>query len=830
MSVTEAIENPDSTVSVESGICFHCGLPVLDSSNIPKLDVYGKSQQFCCHGCFVVCKTIVDAGLDDFYQFRTSRSFNAEADIVPDILKKLEVYDRAELQSSFVHSTKDWSEAALMLEDIRCPACLWLNERHLRQQAGVLEVSIDSTTQRMRVRWDTQKTQLSKILKAIADIGYIAHPYDAKHSDALTETRRTRSIERLIYAGILGMMVMNFSIAGYILGDDYAPTEMPLWLSIGRWTSLLVCLTLLAYPAQEFWLGTWRDLKNRRLGMDLPIVIGLSTAFFGSLHTILSGAGEVYFDSIAMFIFFVLLARYFEVSGKVKAAAYIDQLSKAVPQSAFRLSEDLTWQEIPVFDLLAGDTIRILPGEVVPADGIIEKGVSSFDESLLTGESMPITRKMGEAVIAGAVNGEQPVQITVTDVGSGTVLDHIRRMVDRGMEKKPKTALLAEKAARVFVPVILLIASMTAIFWYWLDPTTWLANTISVLIVTCPCALALATPVALAVTAGRFVKMGVLPLNMKALEALAEARVLALDKTGTLTTGRLSLMTSYPLGDTPLSSALQLAASLSQHSEHPVAKAIGDAWDGQCYALKEPENVPGGGIAAFVEGGEQWWLGRQQYIEQQINIAEQTKARIADLQKQGLSLSLLANQHGVQAAFTFIDKPREQASDMIAGLREQGIAQVAILSGDTEESVSKLAHKLAISDAMSGLSPKQKLDWVLACQQQGEKVIMFGDGINDAPTLAAADASVSITGATDLAHVSSDFLLLKKDISVLADARRLAMRSRANIKQNMYWAFTYNLAAVPLAVMGYVPPWLAAIGMSVSSLVVVLNALRLKKD
>lgn len=823
-------ENSGSTTYVEPELCFHCGLPNNGDTSIPQYKVQNQQRDFCCHGCYVVCKTIIESGLDDFYQFRTTTSGHAEADLVPDILSKLQIYDRPELQKSFVHSSDEWQEASLMLEDIRCPACLWLNEHHLRQQKGVLEVSIDAATQRMRLRWDSNKTQLSLLLKTIADIGYIAHPYDAKHTQNLIKTRKTRSIERLIFSGFLGMMVMNFSIATYLLIPEFPFSEQPLWVTIGGWTSLFVCTTLLAYPAQDFWFGAWRDLKNKRLGMDLPIVFGLFAAYLGSLNSLVTGKGDVYFDSIAMFIFFVLLARYFEVAGKLNAASYIDQLGRATPQTATKLeAEQLV--EVPVFDLKKDDVIRILPGETIAADGVIIKGVSTVDESLLTGESEPVLKGLGDTVIAGSVNGEQLIHSKVNVVGRDTVLGTIKHLVDSGLEKKPDVVLLADKAARIFVPIILALAFLTAVVWYFIDPSVWLSNTIAVLIVTCPCALALATPVALSVTAGRFVKMGVLPINMSALESFALANVVALDKTGTLTNGHPHLVDIELINVTTKDEVLQLAKSLASNSEHPLAKAIGDAQINVDTLLdvSELKNKPGFGLSGVMDN-QHYYLGNASFVLEHTSTNNHDLSEIKRIQNQGFSISILANDKKILCVFCFTDELREGAKKLLIDLQQSLNVETAILSGDTQQNVDVVAKELGINQVFGGLRPEQKLNWVRQSQAQGNKVLMFGDGINDAPTLAAADVSVSIAGATDLAHLSSDFVLLKTDITVLVKAKRLAALCRKNIKQNMFWAVGYNIIAVPLAILGYVPPWLAAIGMSASSLIVVLNSLRLNKN
>ena len=319
----------DPPVDVQAGEpasegCFHCGLPVPAGPNPPALEVLGEARGFCCPGCQAVCQAIIAAGLGDYYRYRSEPAAPAGRQAVPEFVRQLELYDRPEIQKDFVRVQRDACEASLLLEDIRCPACLWLNEKHLRGLDGVLDVTIDDTTQRARVRWDPGRIRLSQILEAITDIGYLAHPYDATRSEALLQARRRRNAERLIFAGAAGMLVMNFALATYLMGAADAAGTLPLWVLIGRWTSLLITTAILAYPGQDFFIGAWRDLRNRRLGMDIPIVLGLSAAYLGGLHATVTQHGEVYFDSIAMFVFLLLLARRWELSGRLAAADRLD--------------------------------------------------------------------------------------------------------------------------------------------------------------------------------------------------------------------------------------------------------------------------------------------------------------------------------------------------------------------------------------------------------------------------------------------------------------------------------------------------------------------------
>ena len=807
--------------------CFHCGLPVPKGLPAPSLEALGEAREFCCHGCHAVCKAIIEAGLDDYYRHRTDPAVSANRELVPDFLRQVELFDRPDIQQDFVTRAGDTCEAALLLDNIRCPACLWLNERHLRSLHGVIDVHIDDTTQRARVHWDPRLIRLSEILRAITDIGYIAHPYDAARSEQLNRLRRQRSTERLIFAGAVGMLVMNFSLASYVMVEVEPGGALPLWVTLGRWTSVLLSMLLLAWPGQEFFVGAWNDLRHRRLGMDVPVVLGLSAAFTGSLHATVTGRGDVYFDSIAMFIFLLLLARRWELRGKLSASNRLDRLARVTPRTATRLDAATEAATVAVEDLAAGDLVRVLPGETLPVDGIVLTGTSSLDESLLTGESSPVMCQPGDSVVAGSVNGEQPVTIRVTHTVQQSAVSEIRQLVERGLELRPRYAVLAEKVASGFVAVLLLIATATAVYWLQVNSAQWLPSTIAVLIVTCPCALALATPVALAVSAGRFIGLGVLPLRMRALDALACADLFVFDKTGTLTAGQPAVAAVVAVADLDEDSCLRHAAALAAESAHPLAHALRERVPQPRLVTREVNNVPGAGVRATIEGAE-WRLGKPDFAAEAVACDDRTRAIIADARSAGQLVSVLANHEGVQAVLLFEDPLRPGVEALLAGLKDSGVEHFTILSGDAPESVRRLGKQLGIEDVHGGLSPADKLAWTQGRQAEGRKLAMFGDGINDAPTLAAADVSISFAAATDLANASSDFLILGEDAGALVAARRLARQTRRNIMQNFAWAGAYNLVAVPFAAAGWIPPWGAALGMSFSSLFVVLNALRLQ--
>jgi Cu2+-exporting ATPase len=810
---------------MSSGTCFHCGLPVTERDP-PALEIQGQRQVFCCPGCQAVCQAIIGAGHEDYYRYREGPGRHADTELVPEILRQAEHYDREDIQCGFVRSGADWREASLILEEIRCAACLWLNEQHLRALEGVLDVEVDYTSHRARVRWDPQRTRLSIILKAITSIGYVAHPYDTTHSEALNAARKRRSIERIVFAGAIGMPIMQFALTTYIMGQPDAQGHLPLWVVIGRWTSLLASGAILAYSGQDFFAGAWRDLRRGRLGMDVPIVIGLSVAWVGSLYATAIRSGEVYNDSIAMFVFLLLVARHAELRGRLLAAASLDRMAKVIPATARRVDGDAE-REVAVVELHPGDRVRVRPGETVPVDGRILEGVSSFDESLLSGEPLPVTQRVGDTVAGGAINGEQPVLVEVLRRADESTVSEIHRLVEHGLRVRPHYAELAEQAAAGFVAVILVIAAGTGLFWWWLDPSRAIHNLVAVLIVTCPCALALAAPVTVTLGAARLADLGVLALRMSAVEPYASATVLACDKTGTLTLGEPRIAWSQTLGGLPERTLLEVAAALEQASEHPFAKAFRSAWEGDPSPVTGLRNHPGEGVEGRVSG-ESWRLGRPEFALGGTVPDQGLAQRIQGLLGEGYSVVLLADGQGPQALFGFADPPREGLSAFITGMREMGIGYIAVLSGDHPDSVARLSLRLGLDEFHGALSPAEKLDWIRREQARGRRVIMLGDGLNDAPTLAAADASLSFGEAADAAKMSSDFLITAPTLAALPAARRLARKTRRIVLQNLLWAAAYNLLAVPLAALGYIPPWGAAIGMSMSSALVVGNSLRLR--
>ena len=558
--------------------------------------------------------------------------------------------------------------------------------------------------------------------------------------------------------------------------------------------------------------------------MDVPIALGLSIAFLGSVHTTVTQIGDVYYDSIAMFIFLVLLARRIELRGRVRATDALDRVGRILPRVAVRLGADGE-HEVLVTDLVPGDRIRVAPGEIVPTDGTLTEGDSTFDESLLTGEPLPVQHGAGETVIGGSCNIDQAVLLEVSRTTTDSTVAEIHRLLTNGMRDAPRHAELAQRAAGWFVGVVLLIALVTAAAWLWIDPVNALPNTVAVLIVTCPCAFALATPVAVAIAVGRLADDGLLTVRSDALEVLAECDTVAFDKTGTLTAGELELADVETFGDIKAEQALAIAAALEQGSEHPIGRALRAAAAGTQATSDDVQNFVGQGIAGTVDGNR-WRIGKSDFVLADPGIAAHCRTTDAG---PGVVRIWLGDDRANGAVIRLNDRRRAGADTLASDLRALGLSEIALLSGDEQASVTRFAEAMEFDIAIGDMRPADKLAWIRGRQAAGRRVAMVGDGINDAPTLGAADVSVSFTHATDLAQSNSSLLLLNSDLDVLPQGRRVAEKTRRIVRQNLAWAAAYNFLAVPAAALGSIAPWGAAIGMSLSSLLVVMNALRLRE-
>jgi Cu2+-exporting ATPase len=802
--------------------CYHCGLPV-DGAVRYRVRIAGADQPMCCAGCAAVAEAISGGGLEQFYRHRDALP---EATPEPGGGRDLSVYDLPEVQADFVRTVAhadcaDAREALLIIEGIRCAACVWLNEQHVGRLPGVLVLDINYATRRARVVWDPARASLSAILQAVADIGYQAWPNDRAHAESVARNERRDALWRLAVAGLGMMQVMMYAWPEYVAGDLELPDGIA---ALMRWASLILTVPVVLYSAAPFFSRAWRDLAARRVGMDLPVALGVGSAFAASLWATVTRSGEVYFDSVTMFVFLLLAGRYLEMLARQRAVRGVEDLAQAMPAMARRFTD---WpaaqtEAVPVVRLLVGDRVVVAAGEAIPADGRLVEGRSEFDESLLTGESRPQARQVGDRVVGGSMNLASPVVLQVEQVGEATRLAAIRRLIGRASASRPEVVQFADRIALHFVSALIVLACVTAGVWLWIDPDRALWVFVAVLVVSCPCALSLATPAALTVATGVLSRSGLLVTRAHAIETLARVTHVVFDKTGTLTTGDMQVQRTETLRDIDPIDALALAAALETHSTHPIARALRQASTAPSLpAVEALEAVTGQGVKAML-GGRAVRLGRAEFVCAMSGVAA------PETQAGNATPVWLGDDHGLIARFDLTDTVRTGAVELLMRLRERGIA-VTLLSGDAPAPVRALAGELGIDDAHARMSPEGKRAFIEGLQSGGAVVAMLGDGVNDAPVLAQAQVSVAMGSGTELARAQGDLVLLSSGFDALMRGFDTAQATLAVVRQNLRWAFAYNLLAIPPAMLGWITPWMAGIGMSVSSLVVVLNALRLQR-
>ncbi|QOT74920.1 heavy metal translocating P-type ATPase [Cupriavidus basilensis] len=811
--------------------CFHCGQPLVAGEPPLHASINGEEQAFCCGGCQALAQTLHAAGFGHLYgdQARFARPIDDAARREAEPVWA--AYDTEELRAQFVRPLDEHrAEITLAPENIRCAACAWLIEQHLGSLPGVESVIANVATRRVVVRWRAAEQPVSALLAALAGIGYLAWPFEVSRSDRQDRHARRGLLMRMAVA-MLGMMqVMMYAWPIY----THEATIDPGQLQLMRWASLVLTLPVVLYSASPIFAGAWRGLRQRHLGMDVPVALGVGAGFIASTVATLRGTGEVYFDSVTMFVAFLLLARYLELRVRQASRSGAEMLARQLPATCERLrAEGGAGERVPVARLRAGDLIRVKAGEVVPADGTVIAGASELDESMLTGESRPVPRGIGDPVLAGCFNTASPLELCVAKVGAGTRLAEIVAVLDRALAEKPRLATVADRVAGWFVAILLVLAAVTgAVWWAWIDPARALLVTVSVLVVSCPCALSLATPAALAAAGAALSRRGLLLTRGHALETLASVTDVMLDKTGTLTQGRFALVRTQSSSDADAATCLRLAAAMERSGEHPIARGIVEAAQAQglaheTLAIDAMRNVPGQGLEADLDG-RRYRLGRREFVEAlcEHGSAANWHAELGGSERRGATLVWLGSAAGVLAVFELADVAREQSARLLNELRALGVT-CHLVSGDTPATVGWWADHFQIPRREGGVTPEGKREYVARLQRGGAVVLAVGDGINDAPVLAQAQVSIAIGSGAPLAQAGADAVLTHGRVAEIANALKMARRARSVVRQNLAWAFAYNVIAIPLAATGYVTAWMAGIGMSVSSLLVVANAWRL---
>jgi Cu2+-exporting ATPase len=870
-------------------------------------------------GCQLAAQSIVEAGLEQYYLDRSEINRTAS---LPTQLTRLEVYDHDEIKSQFVYAQDGLSVAELSVNNLRCAACTWLIESRLDELEGISKCQVNLTNQRMRVIWNEDKLPISRILAVINEIGYEAKPYRQDTHEAMLARHNNQMLLRLGIAALGSMQAMMYAVALYF--GEYS--DMLIFQrDFLRWVSLFVSTPVFFYAGIPFFTSAWSAIRARQVNMDVPVSLALIITFFASLYATITGQGETYYDSVSMFIFFLLAGRYIEHNARLKAATMANDLVVVEPVLVQKIAEDTSaaerilqqirdntsqqsdnvevetqkasgattemmpkfmkgidvnvhqltsgiaqdWQQsrnqqnvtaplegdvvskqmVTAHSLQVGDIILIEAGSEIISDGILLSPTATVSQSLLTGEGDLIIKSQGDYIVGGAQNDSQPFEMLVTALPRDSQIGLIDRLMNRAMSEKPKLAQQADKLARWFVARILVLSVLVFVGWYIVDPSQAIWATVAVLVATCPCALSLATPIALTVSTNRLASYGFLTTRGHTLQTLAEITHVAFDKTGTLTYGKPNLLNIEmiePVNQTDSTNSastaqkdklLAIAAALEVGSRHPIAHALLTA----AYQLHLPptramQHYPAGGVEAMIDGmvyrigHVNFALGKTSANEVNTN-DDLTIDLVAQRASSAVVLSCQnadSNKWQALACFYFNDKVRDSTQSMLDTLKGLGIESV-MLTGDPSPQALVMAENLGIQSAYNGLSPTDKVNHIQQLQAKGAVVLMVGDGINDAPVLAAADVSTSIAGAADLAQVSSDSIILNGQIEAITAAKRISDKTERIIKQNFRWALAYNSIVLIPAALGYVPPWLAAIGMSLSSLFVVLNALRLKR-
>jgi Cu2+-exporting ATPase len=795
--------------ALETGACYHCGLPVPGASPWSAL-VNGVARAMCCPGCAAAAEAIADAGLDAYYDSRTAYA-PARRDANDD--------DAALL---LVDQALAGGDAVFTVEGIRCAACVWLIERRVAALPGVQDVLLNVATERVQVRWDPARCRASAILKALRDVGYLAYPFDATRHGAQLQRARKMLFRRLFVAGLAMMQVMMYALPVYLA--DGADMDASMRALLG-WASLLLTLPAVTYSAWPFLRGAWLDLRRGLPGMDVPVALGIGAAFAGSTVALLRGQGDLWFDSITMFIFLLLGSRYLELNARRKAARALESLQRAAPATARRLDAYPAARTVVDVDaglLRPGDLVLVAPGQAAPADGVIVEGETEVDLALLTGESRTRALGPGGQLPGGAVNVAQAIVLRVSSSARDSTLALLVRLVERAGQAKPQLALWADRVGAWFVLALLVLTAIVFCTWRIVDPARAWPAAIAVLVVSCPCALSLATPTALAAALERLLRRGVLAVKPHVLETLERATHVVFDKTGTLTFGHPVLrqtLTFAGAGGCGTQACLRIAAALEADSAHPLAQALRAAAGPQPPLADALRSVVGQGIEGELEG-RRYRLGSLPFVA--ALAGSLPPANVPG----GVTAVWLGSAAGWMARFDLVDEVRPEAKEIVQRLRARG-KTVMLLSGDDDEAAQDVAMQLGIAHALGGQLPEDKLDVVRALQHEGAVVAMVGDGINDAAVLHGADVSFAMGQGAQLAQLHADCVLLGEGLQPLGEAVDTAAATLRVIRQNLGWAAFYNVAAIPAAAMGWISPWASGIGMAASSALVVLNALRL---
>lgn len=786
--------------------CFHCGEPNPTSPSFT-FQHNEKALSFCCLGCLEVARTILQSGLGHYYQHRQKTASKVTDALPADLVEALDESSKAQ---HLVHYQGDIAEATFFVAQLNCPACSWLIERRLRQLPFIDSVQPILSEQKVIVRWRTAEGSVSRVIKAFHDIGYHAMPFTDDIAENEIQKEHRALLKKMVVAGLGMMQAMMFAVGLYL--DVFNEIE-PLHLAWLRWSSLVVSIPVVLYSATPFYQRAWRGVKARLINMDLSISLAIILAFFASVLSTLNREGQMYFESITMFVFLLLLGRYLELRARHLAITASNLNQRQLPKAAKKKIAD-AWRNVAIHELNVNDVILVHSGEMVAVDGRLLSEHCAIEQSHVTGESDWLHRRKGDLILAGSIVQGGSAQVQVSACGVDTYIASLSRLNEQALANKPNIQLWADKVARIFITSILLISVLVYAYWAQTDSNKAFEVVIALLVVTCPCALALSLPTAWAVALRTLLRHGVLVRRSEALDTLPSIDTVVFDKTGTLSTGELSIeRLVYNEAEMSAPQARAIIGALESHSSHPVARAL-TAFNSERLVVSHMTEVSGLGIFGEIDGVK-YWLGKPCFSTTQTP-------------KEHEGAILLCDETRWLAAIYLKEDLRADARSTLLGLQALNM-RLHLLSGDHHQKVAHFSSTLPFESVQGDQIPESKLQAVSHWQKHGHRVMMVGDGINDAPVLNVADVSLAVGHASDMAKQSADIIILNSKLGPIEPLILYSMRIKSIVRQNLIWALIYNALAVPFAAMGLITPWMAAIGMTLSSLLVTLNSMRLTR-
>ena len=820
-TATASLNAPLGYAKCAEAACFHCGLTVPQQQTI-SAQIDGARREFCCIGCKSVCAAIYEAGLQGFYQRTPQGMLLAPPPTPPG---DLTLYDLDDIQGEFVNELGETRSLYLLIEGMHCAACVWLIEKSMATLPGIVQASINLTGKRLSVRWDNRQIKLSEIIRRLGEIGYNAVPYDPEAVAGVLKKQNRALLLRLIFAGFATANIMLVAIALYSGADQGE------FRQLFHWVGFALATPTLFYSGWNFFRGAWAGIRQMHLTMDVPIVIGTSLTYLYSTYVTVAKpvTGEVYFDTVINLIFVILIGRYLEGSFKQQAMLSTQRLMDLQPRVA-TVMRDGQEQVVPVRAVQIGETVLIKPGANIPVDGVVCEGNSAVDEAMLSGESLPVSKQVGSSVSAGTVNGSGMLLVRTACALKDTALARIIRLVEEAQSSKAPIQRIADRIVPWFIFVTLLLAAATFVGWLPANFETALMAATSVLIITCPCALGMATPLSIAVASGLGARRGILIKNGETLETFSGVTHFVFDKTGTLTQGRMQVHQLTVLPHVQAQAVLRQVAALERYSEHGVAQAILNEAEAHGIARAEAQDfsyAPGYGVRGMVEGvevlaGTSAWIAHNG-----IAANMELQRQVAALEQQAMTCVHVALDREQVGYIALADELRPDAKALVDNLRAMGM-RLTLLSGDRKAVAESVAAQLGGMEVIAEVLPQDKDQVIQSLQQRGEKVAMVGDGINDAPALIRADVGIAMESGTDVSVESASIVLTGSDLDKVRQAMLLSRSTLRTIRQNIILSLAYNAVMVPLAMMGLVTPLVAAIAMPVSSLLVIGNAARLR--